>query len=135
GGGRENHVDLSLLGTVHADDGLTGSAVASHAVTICADFADGVGHRLRPSGARCAVAIPVWSDDEPVAVVEWYDPQVSPAHEDVQRLLAVAMAQLSLLARREVARSGMELSQERLRRLAMVASRVSSGVIIADRSG
>ena len=137
GGGRENHVDLSLLGTVHAADGLTGTAIARHAVTICADLpgTGSTGHRLRPSGARCAVAVPVWSDDEPVAVIEWYDPHTSAAHEHVQQLLSTAMVQLSLLARREVARSGMELSQERSRRLAMVASRVSSGVVIADRRG
>ena len=45
------------------------------------------------------------------------------------------MAQLNLLARGEVACQGLEASMERQRRLAMVASRVASGVIVADRDG
>ncbi|TCP08840.1 PAS domain-containing hybrid sensor histidine kinase/response regulator [Caldimonas thermodepolymerans] len=133
GNGHESHLDLERLAVVRADDGLAGSAIARHAVA--ASPGPLPGHPWRAPGACGGVAVPVWSDDEPVAVVEWYGLQRSTDDVDVQQLLATAMGQLSVLARREVARSGMVLHQERLRRIAMVAARVPSGVIIADERG
>ena len=134
-GGVELRVDLSLLGTVHRDDGLSGTAIARHAVTVCNDLqrSGGPAHRLRPAGTRRAVGVPVWSADVPVAVIELLDPSHEVAADDA--LLRLAMAQLNLLARGEVACQGLEASLERQRRLALVASRVASGVIVADRDG
>ncbi|WKB54459.1 response regulator [Eleftheria terrae] len=136
-GGREGRLDLGLLHTVHRDDGLSGSAIAAHRPVWAAALGEpgpGSAHALRPRGTRRAWALPVWSDDAPVALLEGYDP-VDEARPDGERLLSLAMAQLSQLARRELAHLVMRRSNERSRRLAMLADRAGSGMIIADREG
>lgn len=136
-GGHALHVDLGLLGTVHRGDALAGTAIARRAVVVHEDLGrtGGARHRLQPAATRLAVAVPVWADDMPVAVIELYDPDPSAARPRGLQHLGLAMSQLGLLARGEVARQGLEASLERQRRLALVASRVASGVVVADRDG
>ncbi|MCW7540500.1 response regulator [Aquabacterium sp. A7-Y] len=136
-GGREGRVDLDLLNTVHHDDGLSGEAVASHQLVMCENAARLAGSAagLRPRGTRSALALPVWADETPVALIEWYDPPSCVLQGEGRRLLSIAMAQLSLRARRETAYFGMLQNGERSRRLAMVADHIASGVVIADREG
>ncbi|AKJ30961.1 response regulator [Caldimonas brevitalea] len=131
--GREDRIDLGLLDTVHSEDELSGRALARHRPVLCRELRAS-GHRLRPRKARQGLAVPVWGDDAPLALIEWYDVQQEP-DDDALTLLSIAMGQLSLLAGRETAHKSMLRSVERSRRLAMVADRVASGVVIADGRG
>lgn len=115
-----HHVDLSLLSTVRHDDAQAGEAIARHAPLRAAD--------------QGALWLPVWSDETPVAVMHW---QGMAAMDDPQaeRLLDLASRQLGLLARAEVACSGLATHMEHLRRLTLVAAHATSGVIVADTDG
>jgi two-component system, sensor histidine kinase and response regulator len=116
-----HHVDLSLLSTVRHDDGQAGQAIALHGPVW--------------AGETASLWLPVWSDDTPVAVLHWQGLASGAADAGRQPLLALASRQLGLLARSELARSGLETQKEHLRRLSLVAAHATSGVIVADSDG
>ncbi|TAL26616.1 MAG: response regulator [Aquabacterium sp.] len=135
--GGVDHIDISSLGTLHRSDHPIGSAVARGESVIGEPVNGAAGSNefvaWRPRQVSRAIAIPVLLENIPVAALELYDPVRVPAQ--LAQVLEVARVQLGFVAQRDANRAHMASSAEHLSRLALVASRISSGVAITDRAG
>ncbi|MBT9610678.1 MAG: response regulator [Aquabacterium sp.] len=138
-------IDVSSIATTHRDDRPLGQclvslrAVLSDLRTAPAPHGptDAPG-TVAPTPWRDAttqrvLALPIAIDGWPLALLEFDDPRH--AHPDMAPVLDVAAIQLGFVAQREANLARMASHAEHLGRLALVASRISSGVAITDRHG
>jgi PAS domain S-box-containing protein len=133
--GGMDHIDVSSLGTVHSNDAPIGWAITRQTAVVC-DLPGGAhneAHAWRPRRVHRSIAVPVAVDGVPLAVLEMYDPVRQPAQ--LTQLLELARIQLCAAAQREANKARIATNTEHLGRLALVASRIASGVAITDRRG
>ena len=133
--GGMDHIDVSSLGTVHRDDAPIGWAITRQVAVICELPASPHHdtHAWRPRRVHRVIAVPVVVDGVPQAVLEMYDPVRQPPQ--LPQLLELARIQLCAAAQREANKARIATSTEHLGRLALVASRIASGVAITDHNG
>jgi len=133
--GGMDHIDVSSLGTVHRDDAPIGWAITRQVAVICELPASPhhETHAWRPRRVHRVIAVPVVVDGVPQAVLEMYDPVRQPPQ--LPQLLELARIQLCAAAQREANKARIATSTEHLGRLALVASRIASGVAITDHNG
>ncbi len=133
-------IDVSSIATTHREERPLGHALSSLRATLSDLTTSGQG--TAPSAAatpwrdpatRRVLALPVAIDGWPIALLEFDDPRLAQA--DMEVVLDVAAIQLGFVAQREVNLARMATHAEHLGRLALVASRISSGVAITDRDG
>jgi len=149
-GGPDNGdiIDVSSIATTHRDDRPLGQALASLRVVLsdltppAAASSQQHGRAVastdaptpwRDPATRRVLALPVAIDGWPLALLEFDDPRH--AHPELAPVLDVAAIQLGFVAQREANLARMASHAEHLGRLALVASRISSGVAITDRHG
>ncbi len=133
--GGMDHIDVSSMGTVHRDDAPIGWAITRQTAVICElpPHTHHQDHAWRPRRVHRAIAVPITVDDVAQAVLEMYDPIRQPPQ--LPQLLELARIQLCAVAQREASKARIATDTERLGRLALVASRIASGVAIVDRAG
>ena len=129
-------IDVSAIATVHRDERPLGEALHTLRPTL---------HDLptdrppigpwRETSTRRVLALPIAIDRWPLALLEFDDPRRAPDDEELDPILNIAAAQLGFVAQREAHMAHMATSAEHLGRLALVATRISSGVAITDRDG
>ncbi|MBU0915666.1 MAG: response regulator [Gammaproteobacteria bacterium] len=132
--GGPEHIDVSAITPTHRDDRPLGQALGTLKATV-SDLRQSAGtpSPWRAAGTQRVLALPVSVDGWPLAMLEFDDP--ARAHADVEAVLEVAAIQLGFVAQRDANRARMASHEEHLGRLALVASRISSGVAITDRHG
>jgi PAS domain S-box-containing protein len=140
--GSEEIIDLTQLVPTRSDERPLGMALATLR-PMAADVAPAapgpggnhgsIGAAWRPPQVQRVLALPVIAGDEPVAVLELYEPGDStPA---VRQLLDLAALQLSQVAQRERSHADAATTAEHANRLALAASRIAGGVVITDADG
>ncbi len=138
-------IDVSSIATTHRDDRPLGQCLVRLSAVL-SDLTPPVrphGQADVPSAAaptpwrdaatRRVLALPIAIDGWPLALLEFDDPRH--AHPDWEPVLDVAAIQLGFVAQREANLAHMASHAEHLGRLALVATRISSGVAITDRHG
>nr|WP_315197612.1 response regulator [uncultured Aquabacterium sp.] len=129
-------IDVSSIASTHRDDRALGQALSTLKVTV-ADLRQGAhaggASPWRASGTQRVLAVPITVEGWPLALLEFDDP--ARAQADLEAVLDVAAIQLSFVAQRDANLARMASHAEHLGRLALVASRISSGVAITDRNG
>jgi PAS domain S-box-containing protein len=127
-------IDVSSIASTHRDDRPLGQALGSQRPTL-SDLSQGpsTASPWRDAGTRRVLAVPITVEGWPLALLEFDDP--GRAHADLEAVLDVAAIQLGFVAQREANLARMASHAEHLGRLALVASRISSGVAITDRDG
>ena len=133
-GSGPEHIDVTAIAPTHRDDRPLGQALGTLKPTV-SDLrqSPGTPSPWRAAGTQRVLALPVSVDGWPLAMLEFDDP--ARAHADVEVVLEVAAIQLGFVAQRDANRARMASHEEHLGRLALVASRISSGVAITDREG
>ena len=135
-GGSESSdvIDVSSIATTHRDERPLGPALGALR-PVLSDLRQGRQHPApwRDAATQRVLALPVTIDGWPLALLEFDDPRL--AHPDLEPVLDVAAIQLGFVAQREANLARMASHAEHLGRLALVASRISSGVAITDRHG
>jgi len=136
-------IDVSSIATTHRDDRPLGQALVSLRAVLSdltrtpqppkpLDEA-AASAPWRDNATRRVLALPIAIDGWPLALLEFDDPRH--VHPDVEPVLDVAAIQLGFVAQGEANLARMASHAEHLGRLALVASRISSGVAITDRHG
>ena len=129
-------IDITAIATTHRDERPLGQALS----TLRASSAQGEGEL--PALSTCpwrspqthkVLAVPVSVEGWPLALLEFDDPQQDCV--GLSHVLDIAAIQLGFVAQRDANLAHMATSAEHLGRLALVASRISSGVAITDRHG
>jgi two-component system sensor histidine kinase/response regulator len=132
----DDHIDPAAMATVRATDLPLGHALL-HKQPYLADLKALLGPKgeapWRTGPATKVLAVPVFVDRMPLALLEFVDP--GPLTSDQHLLLQVAAIQLGFVAQRDDTQSRMADNAEHLGRLGLVASRISSGVALLDRHG
>src|SRR3989344_1997715 len=133
-GSEPEHIDVTAIAPTHRKDRPLGQALGTLKPTV-SDLrqSPGTPSPWRAAGTQRVLALPVSVDGWPLAMLEFDDP--ARAHADVEAVLEVAAIQLGFVAQRDANRARMASHEEHLGRLALVASRISSGVAITDREG
>ncbi|MGC4062654.1 MAG: PAS domain S-box protein [Aquabacterium sp.] len=130
-------IDVSAIAATHRDERPLGEAL-SKLQPKWAELAPSVGANCpwREPGTRRAVALPISIDGWPLALLEFDDPAIDASVGlDWTPVLEIAAIQLGFVAQRDANLAHMASNAEHLGRLALVASRISSGVAITDRDG
>ena len=128
-------IDVSAIAAVHRDERPLGEALVSLKPGLATLSQKGqVHYPWREAGTRRVAVLPVSIDGWPLAVLEFDDPQPLTA-EAALPVLDIASIQLGFVAQRDANQAHMATSAEHLNRLALVASRISSGVALTDRHG
>ena len=138
-------IDVSSIATTHRDDRPLGQCLVSLRAVLSdlsATLAPAGTPNVPPTAAptpwrdadtRRVLALPIAIEGWPLALLEFDDPRHT--HPDLEPVLDVAAIQLGFVAQREANLARMASHAEHLGRLALVASRISSGVAITDRHG
>jgi len=129
-------IDITAIANTHRDERPLGTALS----TLRHQAAQGDKELpplstcpWRPAQTRRVLAVPVSVEGWPLALLEFDDPQLDSA--ELSHVLDIAAIQLGFVAQRDANLAHMATSAEHLGRLALVASRISSGVAITDRHG
>ncbi|MBC7700695.1 response regulator [Aquabacterium sp.] len=129
-------IDITAIATTHRDERPLGQALS----TLRPSSAQGVGELSplsscpwRSAQTHKVLAVPVSVEGWPLALLEFDDPQQDCV--GLSHVLDIAAIQLGFVAQRDANLAHMATSAEHLGRLALVASRISSGVAITDRHG
>ncbi len=127
-------IDISTIAATHRDERPLGQAL-SRLKPLVADLSGAQDKNCpwRLPGTRRVLAIPIAIEGWPLALLEFDDP--TRAHPDMGPVLDLAAIQLGFVAQRDANLARMASNAEHLGRLALVASRISSGVAITDRNG
>ena len=129
-------IDVSAIATVHRDDRPLGAALHTLRPTLgMLPLSAGQPGPWRDSATRQVLALPISVDRWPLALLEFHDPRRPPQDGELDPVLHIAAAQLGFVAQREAHMAHMASHTEQLGRLALVATRISSGVAITDRNG
>jgi PAS domain S-box-containing protein len=127
-------IDVTAIASVHRDDRPLGEALCTLRPTMAELGGAPAGSSpWRETRPQRVLALPIAVDRWPLGVMEFADPRQSP--EELAAVLAIAAAQLGFVAQREAHLAHMASNAEHLGRLALVATRISSGVAITDRDG
>jgi PAS domain S-box-containing protein len=131
-------IDISAIAATHRDERPLGEAL-SKLQPKWSELTPSAGTNCpwREPGTRRAVALPISIDGWPLALLEFDDPAAldTAAGIDWTPVLEIAAIQLGFVAQRDANLAHMASNAEHLGRLALVASRISSGVAITDRDG
>jgi PAS domain S-box-containing protein len=134
--GSEEVIDLTQLVPTRSDERPLGMALATLR-PLAADMppapAGHDGPAWRPLHVGRVLALPVIADDEPVAVLELYEPGDTTLA--VRQLLEMTALQLGQVAQRERSHADAATTAEHANRLALAASRIAGGVVITDADG
>ncbi|MDE2400345.1 MAG: response regulator [Burkholderiales bacterium] len=129
-------IDITAIAATHRDERPLGHALN----TLQPSFARNPGELppvssspWRSTQTQKVLAVPISVEGWPLALLEFDDPQQDSA--DLKLVLHIAAIQLGFVAQRDANLADMATSAENLGRLALVASRISSGVAITDRNG
>jgi two-component system sensor histidine kinase/response regulator len=127
-------IDITSISATHRDERPLGPAL-SHLRPLVCDLtnAPAVACPWRAPSTRRVLALPVSIDGWPLALLEFDDPVR--AHPELTPVLEIAAIQLGFVAQRDATLAHMASNAEHLGRLALVASRITSGVAITDRDG
>ncbi|RZI81566.1 MAG: response regulator, partial [Rubrivivax sp.] len=129
-------IDVSAIATTQREERPLGLALS----TLRPTSAQGDSELLSTSACpwrsvqtQKVLAVPVSVEGWPLALLEFDDPRQDCA--GLSHVLDIAAIQLGFVAQRDANLAHMATSAEHLGRLALVASRISSGVAITDRHG
>ncbi|WP_290873007.1 response regulator, partial [Aquabacterium sp.] len=127
-------IDITAIAATHRDDRPLGPAL-SHLRPIVCDLGSvpTTASPWRDPATRRVLALPIAIDGWPLALLEFSDPVR--AHPALNPVLEIAAIQLGFVAQRDANLAHMASNAEHLGRLALVASRITSGVAITDRDG
>ncbi|WP_374317800.1 response regulator [Aquabacterium sp.] len=128
-------IDVSAIAATHRDDKPLGQALRSlkHCLAQVSSAANPAATPWRASTTRQVLALPVAVEGRPLALLEFADPTFTA--DGLDQVLSLAALQLSFVAERDANQALMANSAEHVSRLALVASRITSGVAITDRQG
>ncbi|MFZ4552291.1 MAG: response regulator [Aquabacterium sp.] len=136
GADNKDVIDLTAVSTVYRRDVPLGQALSQARTVQAQPVASGQTTRTpwRDTQTKEVLALPIsCMDGKPLALLEFCDP--NPADPSLLTVLDIAAIQLGFVAQRDANLATMANSHEHLERLAMVASRINSGVAITDRDG
>ena len=128
-------IDVSAIAATHRDDKPQGQALytLSHHLAQVNGVMNQAATPWRSSMTQRVLALPVAVDGRPLALLEFADPTSD--DDGLAQVLTLASRQLSFVAERDANLAMMANSAEHVSRLALVASRITSGVAITDRQG
>ncbi|MES2091283.1 MAG: response regulator [Pseudomonadota bacterium] len=129
-------IDITSIATTHRDERPLGQALSTlrpSSAHGAKELASNTRSPWRKTQTHTVLAVPISVEGRPLALLEFNDPQQdSPG---LAHVLDIAAIQLGFVAQRDANLAHMATSAEHLGRLALVASRISSGVAITDRDG
>ena len=129
-------IDITSIATTHREERPLGQALSS--LRPCSahgprELGANTSCPWRSANTHTVLAVPVAVEGWPLALLEFNDPQKD--DPGLAHVLDIAAIQLGFVAQRDANLAHMATSAEHLGRLALVASRISSGVAITDRNG